>query len=306
MEKIFRNAPEYPQCLLELRAPPPWVCVEGDVSLLGRGPRVCVVGSRAASDGARMLADTLGRELSRAGAVVVSGGALGIDAHVHRGAVAEGGACVVVLPSDVRRPVPASNRDLFRAILKRGGLLLSEYETTPAGRFPYCARNRILAALSECVVVVQARRKSGTSYTVAEAQRLRRPLYAYPWAVSDLHAAGGLDLLRGGARVVTGASDVLRLLGYASSCASGAAARDAAPAVPPESGGAVAVAPSSPPSPAMRVLEVLRRQAVASPETLAHATGLSASQVLGILSELEMAGQVRAHPSGAMSISVLA
>lgn len=256
---------------------------------------MCVVGSRRASDVARMLAEMLGRDLARAGAVVVSGGALGIDACVHRGAVAEGGTCVAVLPSDVRRPLPASNRGLFRAILKQGGLLLSEYETTPGGRFPYCARNRILAALSECVVVVQARRKSGTSYTVSEAARLCRPLAAFPWAVSDLSAAGGVDLLRAGAQVVTGVSDVLELLGLSSLPRPDLAERDddASPLNPADAA-----------SPKMRILDALRRHPGASPESLARVTGLSASLVLAVLSELEIAGQVRLEANRALLVVV--
>lgn len=151
---------------------------------------VGVVGSRRASEGGRACARILGRRLAETGYVVVSGGALGIDAAALEGALDGGGRPWVVLPVPLDAPSPTRNLPLFRRIVAAGGGMMSEY-THRLGRHAFAERNRIIAALSVLVVVVEARSQSGTRHTVAAARRLGRPVLAYRWPPGDPRGEGG-------------------------------------------------------------------------------------------------------------------
>lgn len=149
---------------------------QGDLGLV-RKPRVSIVGSRAAGEEAVRRAARLSRELSRAGVVVVSGLAEGIDTAAHRAAIEEKGWTIAVLGNALSAFYPAENRDLQLAIAK-DHLLISEFrEGTPpkSGNFP--ARNRTMALVSQATVIVDAQERSGTVSQAWEAIRLGRPLF---------------------------------------------------------------------------------------------------------------------------------
>jgi DNA processing protein len=161
---------------VEAKNAPRQIHFEGDLGLLRRH-RVAIVGSRAASDEATRRAARLARELSRAGVVIVSGLAEGIDASAHRAAMAEGGGTIAVLGNGLSHFFPQENRDL-QAEIARDHLLLSEFaEGTPpkAGNFP--ARNRTMALVSQATVIVDAQERSGTVSQAWEAIRLGRQLF---------------------------------------------------------------------------------------------------------------------------------
>jgi DNA processing protein len=200
--------PSYPEPLRALPRPPNSLRVEGTLPPLDRA--VAVVGTRHADDDALDFAHALSRELARAGVVVVSGGARGVDAAAHEGALAGGGATVVVAAGGLDRPYPPEHVDLFARIVAAGGALLTEAgdDVAPlAARF--LQRNRIVAALARVVVVVQAPARSGALGTAAAAKRLARPLFAVPGAPWDPRATGCLTLIRDGAGVCTSARDLL-------------------------------------------------------------------------------------------------
>ena len=143
-------------------------------------PVAAIVGSRKASDAGLLLAQRLAGAVAEAGGVVVSGLALGIDAAAHRGALAAGGVTVAVLGCGVDVVYPRSNRAVFEQI-RDAGLLVSEYPpgTRPATwRFP--ARNRLIAALADATVVVEARARSGALITADHALDLGRDVLAVP------------------------------------------------------------------------------------------------------------------------------
>jgi DNA processing protein len=178
----------------------------------GRLPRsderlFAVVGARAATRAGCDLASEIARGLARTGAAIVSGGAFGIDAAAHEGALAAQAATFAVLGCGADVVYPDRHRRLFARIAATGGLL-SEYQpgTPPRpGQFP--ARNRLIAALGEAVIVVEAVVRSGALITARLARGLGRPLFAVPGS------AGTDALLRAGhALPATSADDVLRTL----------------------------------------------------------------------------------------------
>lgn len=131
----------------------------------------------------------MGQLAATHGVAVVSGGALGIDAAAHQGALDGGGRTCVVLPSPVHTPLPAGNRPLFGRVLEGHGTLLSEYEVQ-LGKRGFLERNRLVAALADATVVVEARARSGTERTAREAAGLGRPVLGAAWPGGDLRGEG--------------------------------------------------------------------------------------------------------------------
>ncbi|MBX6356602.1 MAG: DNA-protecting protein DprA [Micromonosporaceae bacterium] len=176
---------------------------------------VAVVGARAATSYGLHVATDLGYGLAERGWTVVSGGAYGIDAAAHRGALTAGGITVAVLACGVDRPYPASNTGLFDRIAERG-LLISEW---PPGAAPFrhrfLIRNRVIAAATKGTVVVEASARSGAKQTVGRALRLRRPAMAVPGPVTSAMSVGCHELLREypDVRLVTGVPQVLEEVG---------------------------------------------------------------------------------------------
>jgi DNA processing protein len=202
---------QYPDRLARIAERPEALRVRGE---LAARRRVAIVGSRAPDEYGETLARELSAGLARAGVTVVSGGAAGVDAAAHRGALDAKGHTIAVLGTGVDVPYPAANRALFERILAEGGALASEQpDGTPAypGNFP--RRNRIVSGLSEAVVVVQARERSGALITADWARSQGVPLLAVPGDVREPLSAGTTALLRRGARVAADASDVLAVLG---------------------------------------------------------------------------------------------
>jgi DNA processing protein len=204
----------FPESLTGIPRPPVHLRLRGRLGT--PVARVAIVGSRDPDEYGRDMARRLARGLVRAGVSVVSGGARGIDAEAHHGALEAGGHTVAVLGSSVGAPTPLGHRDLFDRILAAGGALLSEYEDdAPARDFHFVERNRIVAGLSDAVVVVRAARGSGALITAALARAQRRPLLAVPGDVDHPLSEGPLRLLREGALLAAAPADILDCLGLA-------------------------------------------------------------------------------------------
>jgi DNA processing protein len=205
---------DFPEPLTRIPGPPAWLRLRGRLGT--PVARVALVGSRDADEYGRDMARRLARGLARAGVSVVSGGARGIDAEAHEGALEAGGHTVAVLGSGVDQPSPKGNRDLFERLLASGGALLSEYvDGTPVRDFHFVERNRIVSGLSDAVVVVRAGRGSGALITAGLARAQRRPLLAVPGEAGHPLSEGPLQLLREGARLAAEPADVLACLGLA-------------------------------------------------------------------------------------------
>ncbi len=197
---------------LEDASDAPWALIgRGDPAhLLSLEPAaaVTIVGARRSSSYGREVARELGRELALAGLIVVSGLAFGVDACAHRGAL-ETGRTIAVLGCGPDVAYPAANRSLWRQICETG-LVLSELPPgTGAWKWTFPARNRIMAALAEMTIVVEAAERSGSLITADLAADLGRDLGAVPGPVGSRLSAGPNNLLAGGACVVRDAQDVL-------------------------------------------------------------------------------------------------
>ena len=227
----------YPERLGHLVDPPPVLFARGQLELLGR-PSVTIVGSRRSTAYGRRSAEALAAQMALRRITVVSGLALGIDGASHRGALEVGGDTIAVLGSGIDLIQPASHRRLGERIA-REGLLLSEFlpgEPARAHHFP--RRNRILAALSSAVVVVEAAEKSGALITVEHALDLGRDVYAVPGALDAPQSRGCNVLIRQGAQVITSPEEFGRDLGlvcgssadFRAESGSSSAAREVVPA----------------------------------------------------------------------------
>lgn len=203
---------DYPTLLRGDPSPPGVVFWKGSVASLDR-PRVAIVGTRSATPEGRSLAYEMGRDLASAGVCVISGVALGIDGSAHRGALDAAGVTVGVAASGVDVAYPRRHAALWEEIASTG-LILSE---TPPGypaqawRFP--ARNRVIAGLSQLVVVVESHRSGGSLITVEAAIERGVEVRAVPGPVKSPACAGSNQLLYDGAGPVRDARDVLDALG---------------------------------------------------------------------------------------------
>lgn len=181
-----------------------------------RRPTIAIVGSRRASSSSRAFAREIACELARRGALVVSGLAFGVDAEAHEGALESGRAestvAVVAHGLDIVYPTP--HAELAARIIDAGGAVVSEYEPTePPRRAHFLARNRIVAALADATVVVQAGERSGSLVTVRYAAEYGREVGVVPGPVWDSGFAGSHRLIRDGATLVASVEDVIELLG---------------------------------------------------------------------------------------------
>jgi DNA processing protein len=204
---------DYPPALLELTDPPMCLFVRG--ALPNPRPAVAMVGARRCTPYGREAAETIAAGLGAAGVTVVSGAAVGIDAAGHRGALRAGGPTVAVLGSGIDVDYPPRNAGLIERIATAGAVV-SEYppgiEARPH-RFP--ARNRLVAALAQGVIVVEGAPGSGSLITVEFALDLGRDVMAVPGAITGPLSDVPHALIRDGAALIRGAGDVLETLGLA-------------------------------------------------------------------------------------------
>ena len=214
----------YPALLRSSPDPPETLFVRGDLAAEPE-PAVAIVGSRHATAYGRLEAGRLAAELAERGVVVVSGGARGIDAEAHRGALRAGGRTIAVFAPGFAHPYPSEHRALFDAIVESGGALVTEQLTHISARpelFP--RRNRIIAGLSLVTVVIEAANRSGALLTARIAvDDLSRDAACMPGPVGSAQSAGCHRAIREGwAMLVTGAADVCEILFAARHLAAGA------------------------------------------------------------------------------------
>jgi len=205
---------DYPFALHTLDPRPPTLYVAGDGAALAERA-VGIVGTRHASGYGLATATELAAELAGAGIVVVSGLAVGIDGAAHRAAVSAGARSVAVLPSPLDRVYPPRHRGLAREIVRHGGALVSEVPIGAAvGRPDFARRNRIIAGLSEAVVVIEAPDRSGALLTAAAAISIGRELYAVPGPIDAMGSRGCNRLIADhDAVLVTSVQALLRQIG---------------------------------------------------------------------------------------------
>lgn len=212
---IVPGDPEWPHRLDDLGEHAPHALwVRGDIHGLDAAPAAALVGARAASGYGEHVAAELGAEVGGAGVTVVSGAAYGIDGAAHRGALASGSRTIALLAGGVDRPYPSGHGELIARIAERGAVIAETPCGTAPSKWRFLARNRLIAALSDATVVVEAGVRSGSLNTAAHAASLGRALGAVPGPVTSAASAGCHRILREHDGVcVTGPHDVLELVG---------------------------------------------------------------------------------------------
>lgn len=264
---------DYPPRLRDLCDAPPVVYVRGHIdSLFGR--TVAIVGSRAATTYGRSVASSMSAEFGAFGACVVSGLARGIDAAAHTGALDSGTRTAAVIGSGLVKLYPPYHELLADQIVAGGGAILSEFPpllSARAHQFPM--RNRIVAALAQATIVVEAGNRSGALITARLADEIGRAVFALPGDVGRATSAGTNGLIKDGVPLVTSASDAARLLGWAIE----------APSCTED-------------DPVDPLLALLYR--AADVDELSARSGLDAASLLARLTLLEVRGLVQRLPGG--------
>ena len=217
IEVLTIESPDYPGRLRLLELPPPVLFVRGDIAALDQERSVAVVGTRRATERGRRIAGAIGGALSTAGAVVVSGLAVGIDGAAHAAAVACGGRSVGVLGSGHQRLYPRAHAHLADQIVAGGGAVVSELapDVGPVpGTFP--RRNRVVSGLADATVIVEAGERSGALITAGWTLEQGRECFVVPGPIDCDQSVGCNRLLRlypGQARAVPGVAELLEDLG---------------------------------------------------------------------------------------------
>lgn len=212
MALVLREDAQYPPLLRQIAHPPHLLYIYGETDLTDRFP-VAVVGTRRASAYGLTHTREIAAELAQTGVCVVSGLALGIDAAAHTGALDGGGRTVAVLGSALDKPYPQENEPLMRRILESGGSVVSEYAPgTPPSRYSFLQRNRIIAGICLGTLVTEGPRRSGALNTATRTLENGREVFALPGNVDSPGAQLPNMLISEGARLVTGAADILSAL----------------------------------------------------------------------------------------------
>jgi DNA processing protein len=206
---LFWQDEDYPSSLRPLRDPPVLLYCKGNLPDLSRKLCISVVGTRSMSEYGKRIAYRIGYELGAAGAVVVSGMALGNDGVAAAGTILAGGSTVAVLGCGIDVTYPREHDKLFSEIISRGAVLTEFAPGTPPEGKNFPIRNRIISGLSQGTVVVEGDIKSGAMITARTAIMQGRDIYAFPGNVGETNSAGTNSLISDGAAIALSARDVL-------------------------------------------------------------------------------------------------
>jgi DNA processing protein len=200
---------EYPPLLKEIYQPPWALFTKGDLSLLETVPKLAVVGSRQATQYGKNAIRLIFPGLIEKGVLIVSGLARGIDALAHEYAIKNGGKTIAVIAGGIYHIYPKENMNLALEMMKNQ-LVLSEYppDTKPL-RWHFPSRNRIISGLSKGTLIIEAKRKSGSLITANFAVNEGRDVFSLPGSIFNPYSIGANELIQQGAKLVTGAEDIL-------------------------------------------------------------------------------------------------
>ncbi|MBI2443199.1 MAG: DNA-protecting protein DprA [Candidatus Levybacteria bacterium] len=268
----------YPQLLKQIKNPPFVLYAKGNLNDLNHlsNKTIGIVGTRKITGYGRDVTEMITRDLVSAGCVIVSGLALGVDAVAHKTTLEHEGKTIAVLGCGVNLCYPTANEAIYNSILQKGGAVVSEYpidQPPSVGSFP--SRNRIIAGLSEAVVVTEGAEDSGALITASNAASLQRPVFAVPGPITSSLSKGPFKLIAQGAKLVTSAEDILKELSIA----------------------------INPPSLKLRrakgetkeeqmIIDLLQNEALSFDE-IVRKTKISAATMGGILSMMEMKGVIK-------------
>lgn len=296
------NEPDYPPLLRHIDQAPPLVCLKGRTELFAR-PSVAVVGTRVASALGRKFARELGLALGKAGLLVVSGLARGIDTVAHEASLETG--TVAVLAGGIDIVYPPENARLYEQIAEHGVLVTEMAPGTVPRAENFPRRNRLISGISLGVLVVEAALRSGSLITARLAAEQGREVFAVPGSPLDPRCSGTNKLLREGATLVTGPGDVIDVLHELDR----RAPRDLTgfvEAAAADDGRAAGrgLAPEPAPEPDLRQhIETLIGSASVEVDDLIRESRAPAQAVLTVLLELELAGRLERFPSSRVGLT---
>lgn len=273
----FLTDDDYPPLLSECELRPLALATLGDSDFLAR-PTVGIVGTRGATAYGKAAAKKFAEALAAQGAGIVSGGALGIDAAAHEGALAVGGKTAAVLAGGLDRLYPAIHASLFRRISQSGCLLSSFAFGVKPAAYRFLQRNIVIAMLSQALLVVEAPERSGALHTAHAAAELGRPVFVVPATIDQVGFRGSHALIRDGAVLVDHPDQVLEALSIEPTLFQSSEA-------------------PTPEGPAKAILDSLTIEPVRV-EIIAQKTGLSPDELLAELTFLEMDGRVMRDGGG--------
>ncbi len=277
--EINPKSAEYPSQLKQIAQPPKLLYVAGKIPL---EPAVAIVGSRRPTKYGEDVTYQLAYDLARAGLVIISGLALGVDAIAHRGALDAGGTTVGVLGCGHDINYPASNRYIKERMVEKGAVV-SEYPLgTPGIDWHFPARNRIIAGLAQATIVTECAAESGALITAEFAEKFGRMVMAVPGPITSQYSAGPNNLIRTkDAIAVTSSSDILDLLGMPGS-AEGTIKADSKEEA--------------------AIMDLITR-GINTSEMMIRQLDMSASQFAQLISLMEITGKVRNLGAGHWALS---
>lgn len=202
---------EYPKSLKQIYDYPISIYVKGNIELLNY-ESIAIIGSRECSNYGKDAAKYFGYYLANNNKCVVSGLAKGIDSFAHIGALGANGNTIAVLGNGLQDIYPKENRELANMIIRKGGTIISEYPLgTPPNKMNFPARNRIVSGISDGVLVVEAKEKSGTLITVDFALEQGKEIFVVPGNINSIYSVGTNRLIKEGARLVNCYEDIIKI-----------------------------------------------------------------------------------------------
>lgn len=202
---------EYPVLLKQIPDPPFLLFVKGNKKVFQNSQIISIVGTRKMTNYGREITEKFAFDLAQAGITVVSGMALGVDAAAHNATLSAGGKTVAVLGNGVDLPFPASNASIYYKIIESGGAIISEFAPgTPPNKGTFPRRNRIIAGISQGILVTEGAEDSGSLITANYGLEFKRKVFAVPGPITSQLSAAPLRLIEKGAKLVVLPEDILK------------------------------------------------------------------------------------------------
>ncbi len=206
---VLHDEEAFPKKLAECSDAPFGLYVQGELPSESK-PKISIVGTRNCTNYGREIATYFSEVLSEAGIMIVSGLAMGVDGIAHKAAIGTTGNTMAVLGSGIGTSYPKENWGIYHELVKQGGCVVSEYPPgSPPSKHHFPNRNRIISGLSDGVLVVEAREKSGTLITVDRALEQGKDVYVIPGRIDDINSKGCNNLIKQGAQLVTEPDEIL-------------------------------------------------------------------------------------------------
>lgn len=285
---ICYGDPDYPQRLTVCPDAPLMLFYLGNANLNARHI-ISIVGTRRITPYGKDLCQCITEDIARLlpDTLVVSGLAYGTDIHAHRGALNTGLSTVGVLAHGLDRIYPYSHKDTATHMTRQGGLLTEYLTGTEPERYNFVHRNRIVAAMADCTIVVESARQGGSMITLQRANDFNRPVFACPGRLTDLASEGcNRAIAEGRAKAFTGVEDLVDALGWQPTTATDARQQSLFPSI------------TDIDDEARKILTVLAPTEGMTADQLAAATGLPVFQINAAMTDLEMQGLVSILPGG--------